>query len=302
MGSNDGMGAVEIVEAAPAKINLALHVTGQREDGYHLLDMLVTFTEAGDVIRIRRAEVDSFSISGQFATELLQAGDGSNLVLRARDLLRIHARRLDLTTPPVALHLDKNLPVASGIGGGSADAAAALRGLIRHWQLDIDDKALSEMALTLGADVPMCLASKPLIAQGIGEEITLLPQFPQLPLVLVNPLKGVSTPHIFRLLENKQNAPLPSLSVDQSGSWLLTMDALRNDLQPPAIKLLPEIGDVLAMLRSEGADLARMSGSGATCFGMFSSWQQAEAAAAAIRERKPGWYVQETRTIAGRTL
>ncbi|WP_313591683.1 4-(cytidine 5'-diphospho)-2-C-methyl-D-erythritol kinase [Agrobacterium cavarae] len=296
MGLSDGKGAVDTVEAAPAKINLALHVTGQREDGYHLLDMLVTFTEAGDVVRIRGAAEDSFSISGRFASELLQSDASNNLVLKARDLLRGHVQKSGLTPAPVALRLEKNLPVASGIGGGSADAAAALRGLIRHWQLEIGDKTLNDMALILGADVPMCLASQPLIAKGIGEEITLLPQFPKLSLVLVNPLKGVSTPHIFRLLKDKQNAPLE----DQGQSWLSMMDALRNDLQPPAVKLLPEIGDMLAMLHSQGADVARMSGSGATCFGIFSDWEKAEAAAASLREQKPGWYVQETRTIAGR--
>jgi 4-diphosphocytidyl-2-C-methyl-D-erythritol kinase len=300
MGPSDVKGAVDTVEAAPAKINLALHVTGQREDGYHLLDMLVTFTEEGDVVRIRGAAEDSFSISGRFASELLQSDASNNLVLKARDLLRGHVQKSGLTPAPVAIHLEKNLPVASGIGGGSADAAAALRGLIRHWQLEIDDKTLNDMALILGADVPMCLASQPLIAKGIGEEITLLPQFPQLSLVLVNPLKGVSTPHIFRLLEDKQNAPLPAPLEDQGQSWLSMMDALRNDLQPPAVKLLPEIGDMLSMLHSEGADVARMSGSGATCFGFFSDWEKAEAAAASLREQKPGWYVQETRTIAGR--
>ncbi len=139
MSLTDGTGAVDTVEAAPAKINLALHVTGQREDGYHLLDMLVTFTEAGDVIRIRNADEDSFSISGRFASDLLQSHASNNLVLKARDLLRGHAGKCGLTSTPVAIHLDKNLPVASGIGGGSADAAAALRGLIHHWQLEIDD-------------------------------------------------------------------------------------------------------------------------------------------------------------------
>ncbi|WP_113259988.1 4-(cytidine 5'-diphospho)-2-C-methyl-D-erythritol kinase [Agrobacterium cavarae] len=300
MGPSDGKGAVDTVEAAPAKINLALHVTGQREDGYHLLDMLVTFTEAGDVVRIRNADEDSFSISGRFAPELLQSDASNNLVLKARDLLRGHVQKSGFTPAPVAIHLEKNLPVASGIGGGSADAAAALRGLIRHWQHHIDDNALADMALMLGADVPMCLDSQPLIAQGIGEKITLLPQFPQLSLVLVNPLKGVSTPHIFRLLEDKQNAPLPAPLEDQGQFWLSMMDVLRNDLQPPAVKLLPEIGDMLAMLHSAGADVARMSGSGATCFGIFSDWEKAEAAAASLREQKPGWYVQETRTIAGR--
>lgn len=288
-------GAVETIEAAPAKINLALHVTGQREDGYHLLEMLVTFTEAGDVLRITDADVDRFSISGPFAQGLKDADPDSNLVLKARDLLRAHLQECGIATPPVSIHLEKNLPIASGIGGGSADAAATLRGLIRHWNVQVGSDLLGEMALKLGADVPMCLASTPLIARGIGEELTLLPNFPQLSLVLVNPLQAVSTPAIFRLLESKNNAPLPALADDD---WLSMLGALRNDLQPPAMRLLPQIQDVLSLLDANGAEFVRMSGSGATCFGLFASWEQAQAAAAQLREQQPEWYVQETTTIA----
>lgn len=288
-------GAVETIEAAPAKINLALHVTGQREDGYHLLEMLVTFTEAGDVLRISDADADRFSISGPFAQALKHADPASNLVLKALDLLRAHLQECDIATPPVSIHLEKSLPIASGIGGGSADAAATLRGLIRHWNVQVDSDSLGEMALKLGADVPMCLASTPLIARGIGEELTLLPNFPQLSLVLVNPLQAVSTPAIFRLLESKNNAPLPALADD---NWLSMLGALRNDLQPPAMRLLPQIQDVLSLLEANGAEFVRMSGSGATCFGLFASWEQAQAAAARLREQQPEWYVQETTTIA----
>ncbi len=293
--SHDVNGAVETIAAAPAKINLALHVTGQREDGYHLLEMLVTFTEAGDVLRISDADADQFFISGPFAQGLKDADPDSNLVLKARDLLRAHLQESRTATPPVSIHLEKNLPIASGIGGGSADAAATLRGLMRQWNVQVDSDSLGKMALKLGADVPMCLASTPLIARGIGEELTLLPNFPQLSLVLVNPLQAVSTPAIFRLLESKNNAPLPALADD---NWLSMLGALRNDLQPPAMRLLPQIQDVLSLLEANGAEFVRMSGSGATCFGLFASWEQAQAAAARLREQQPEWYVQETTTIA----
>ena len=295
MPAHDVSGVAETIEAAPAKINLALHVTGQREDGYHLLDMLVTFTEAGDVISIGDADIDRFSISGSFAGELHNSDPAHNLVLRARDLLREELLNNGKATPPVSIHLEKNLPVASGIGGGSADAAATLRGLVRHWKTDIDSDSVSEIALKLGADVPMCLASQPLIARGIGEDIKLLPEFPQLSLVLVNPSQGVSTPAIFRLLDNKNNAPLPAFG---AADWLKFSNQLRNDLQTPAIKLLPEIETILAQLEASGAQFVRMSGSGATCFGVFANSTQAQAAAARLREQHPGWYVQETTTIA----
>lgn len=301
MASADGHGAVETIEAAPAKINLALHVTGQREDGYHLLETLVTFTLAGDVLRFREAEEDGFSISGRFAPELMASGSSENLVLKARDLFRNFAAKNGSATRPVAIHLEKNLPIASGIGGGSADAAAALRGLRRHWKLEIGNLTLQEMALALGADVPMCLTSRPLIARGIGEKIEQLSRFPNLSMVLANPLKGVSTPHIFRLLTEKNNPSLPPIVDDNEAGGLQMLRRLRNDLQPSAISLLPEIDTILSLLSSEGAELARMSGSGATCFGIFPTIQKAKAAAAALRQTQPGWYVQETMTIAGGT-
>lgn len=291
---HDVSGATETIEAAPAKINLALHVTGQRADGYHLLETLVTFTEAGDVIRIRDAATDNFSISGPFG-DLLNAGQtGENLVIRARDLLREALASAGQPTPPVAIHLEKNLPVASGIGGGSADAAATLRGLLRHWQAQIAPDALASMALKLGADVPMCLESRSLIARGIGEDIEVLTDLPKLAMVLANPLKAVSTPEIFRRLRNKANPPLPASPVM---GWLDFLAHGRNDLQPPAQTLLPEIGEIIKLLSDEGAALVRMSGSGATCFGIFHSLEAARAAEISLRKKRPGWYFQATRTI-----
>lgn len=295
MHAHELSGAGETIEPAPAKINLALHVTGQREDGYHLLETLVTFTDAGDVIRIRDAEEDRFSISGRFAATLENNGDSaSNLVLRARDMLRDSLHASGISTPPVSLHLEKNLPIASGIGGGSADAAAALRGLIRHWQVSVPPETQNKIALKLGADVPMCIASMPLIARGIGEEITPV-IIPELAMVLVNPLKGVSTPEIFRRLTSKSNAPLPVLD----GDWAASLSALRNDLQPPATALLPEISKSLQLLTEAGASVARMSGSGATCYGIFASAEKASMAQGALRALQPDWYIEATMTRTG---
>ena len=285
-----------ISEEARAKINLALHVTGQRPDGYHLLDMLVTFTDHGDRLDFMRSPTDEFTLSGRFGETL--AGDGgTNLVLKARDLLREAIGPLAF---PVRIQLEKNLPVASGIGGGSADAAATLRGLMRIWDTSLPEEALAALALKLGADVPMCLASRPLIARGIGEKIEPVPELPVLAMVLANPLKGVSTPEVFRQLATKNN---PALSLPPSrplaADWLAAIAAARNDLEPPARELVPEIAAISAMLQANGALLTRMSGSGATCFGIFANMAAAEDAAAALHDARPDWYFQATETVSG---
>jgi 4-diphosphocytidyl-2-C-methyl-D-erythritol kinase len=281
-----------VTEDAPAKINLALHVTGQRDDGYHLLDMLVTFTAHGDRLSFTSADRDGFTLGGRFAADL--GGEpGSNLVLRARDLLRQAVLAQGGHAPAVTIRLEKNLPIASGIGGGSADAAAALRGLQRFWNVRVPADQLAALALQLGADVPMCLESRPLIARGIGEEIERV-ALPRLFLVLANPLKAVSTPAIFRLLTEKNNPPL-----DLSGDWMQAIAANRNDLEPLARSLTPEIGKIAGLLADCGAALVRMSGSGATCFGIFPSLAAAEAAEQQLHRLRPDWYFQATETAAG---
>ncbi|MFT4181690.1 MAG: 4-(cytidine 5'-diphospho)-2-C-methyl-D-erythritol kinase [Rhizobium sp.] len=292
----------DLTEDAPAKINLALHVTGQRADGYHLLDMLVTFTGHGDRLGFCASEHDVFSLFGRFSPLLGPEADaGGNLVLRARDLLRQAALQAGLAAPPVHIHLEKNLPVASGIGGGSADAAATLRGLARLWGLSLPPDEMTALALKLGADVPMCLASRPLIARGIGEAIELLPDFPSFAMVLGNPLVGVSTPEVFRHLARKNN-PALALSSRRSNDrtrWIEIMAGLRNDLEPPARALCGEIAVLSQMITDEGALTTRMSGSGATCFGLFDDPEQATAAASALHRRRPDWYFQATETIGG---
>lgn len=283
-----------IAEHAPAKINLALHITGQREDAYHLLETLVVFTQAGDRILVRRATQDSFAISGPFSSSLLQNDD--NLVLRARDLMRALAGE---RACPVNIELEKNLPVASGIGGGSSDAAAILRALNRLWQLAIPPSNLAQAALSLGADLPMCLTARSLIASGIGEVLVPVPDLPSLALVLVNPGVALATPAVFTALKNRKNPALPPLPLqcdsETFSSWLA---ATRNDLEQPALTIAPQIDIVLEALRQEGAVLARMSGSGATCFGLFACEQDAAHAAKTIAAGQPSWYVQATTTIA----
>lgn len=291
--------AVAVTEAAPAKLNLALHVTGQRQDGYHLIESLVVFTGVGDTVTARPSPFDDFSVEGDFADAIPM--DSTNLVIKARDLLRRSTRGSPKETGggPVGLSLDKNLPVASGIGGGSSDAAATLRSLAKLWNLDMAPSALAELGKSLGADVPMCVVGRPLIAKGIGEIIHTLPRFPALNLVLVNPGVAVSTPAVFKALASRANSPLPphpcELSVETLVEWLA---ATRNDLEAPALKIASPIDEALAALCLSGAAFARMSGSGATCFGLFRHIRDAEAAAAEIRRARPGWFVAATETLA----
>ncbi|TJW47813.1 MAG: 4-(cytidine 5'-diphospho)-2-C-methyl-D-erythritol kinase [Mesorhizobium sp.] len=279
---------------AHAKINLALHVTGRRGDGYHTIESLAVFTRFGDRVEVELADRDDFSVSGRYASAVPL--DGSNLVVTARDALRREAGLRQ--TPPVAIRLEKNLPVASGVGGGSSDAAAVLRGLVQTWELDIDDAELARIGLSLGADVPMCLAAKPLIARGIGDELSTVPGFPALGLVLVNPGIAVSTAEVFNALASRDNEGLPPLprSIDFHSirNWLETT---RNDLEPAARAIQPAIGKALSVLNKAGAGFARMSGSGATCFGLFETGNVAKRAAVDIRSRHPDWFVAATRSV-----
>lgn len=292
-------GDFAITENAFAKINLALHVTGQRADGYHLLDMLVTFAEHGDRLGFATSSDDGFSLSGPFASRLSADGDG-NLVLKARDLLRDAVVAAGQTAPPVHIHLEKNLPIASGIGGGSADAAATLRGLLRIWKAELPRQTLASLAVRLGADVPMCLESQPLMASGIGEKILPVPEIPSFAMVLGNPLVEISTPEVFRRLERRDNPPLaiPERPRDVA-AWISIIRTFRNDLEPPARKLSEDIATLSDMLVAEGALLTRMSGSGATCFGLFYDMQGAASAAAALHQVRPDWYFKAVKTVTG---
>ncbi|HFC04419.1 MAG TPA: 4-(cytidine 5'-diphospho)-2-C-methyl-D-erythritol kinase [Rhizobiales bacterium] len=277
---------------ARAKINLALHVTGRRGDGYHLLDSLVVFADVGDKLHLEPAKQTSLEISGPFAAGLNV--DDNNLVLQAFHKL---SAALPAPLPATAFHLQKNLPISSGIGGGSADAAAALNGLIDLWQIEIEPEALSAIALSLGADVPVCLAGKTCRMGGVGEELTCIENFPAINCVLVNPGVGVSTPDVFKALalpaDEPAFSPLPDLPDDD---WINWLTKTRNDLQPAAITQTPQIQQTVnALTQTNNCQLARMSGSGATCFGLYDSRQDAEDAAAMIADVHPYWWVNATR-------
>ncbi|PLP59759.1 4-(cytidine 5'-diphospho)-2-C-methyl-D-erythritol kinase [Mesorhizobium loti] len=279
---------------APAKINLALHVTGRRADGFHSIESLAVFTRFGDRMETHRADEDRFSISGRFAG--LVPTDETNMVLKARDALRHHVGAEN--APTVAISLEKNLPVASGIGGGSSDAAAALRALASTWKLDIDEAQLTRIGFSLGADLPMCLKAQPLLARGAGETISTVAEFPALGLVLVNPGVAVTTADVFRSLANRDNEALPPLpkTIDFHSlrGWL---EATRNDLETAAETIAPLIGKAKASLLQADAAFVRMSGSGATCFGLFETGNVAKRAAASIRSRHPDWFVAATRSM-----
>lgn len=268
---------------ARAKINLCLHVTGQRADGYHLLDSLVAFADLGDLITVEPAPTLSLRLTGPMAAGLTSGAD--NLVLRAA---------LAFQNPQgAAITLEKHLPLASGIGGGSADAAATLLALSRLWNCPLPGAAA---VLALGADLPACLAGCACRMQGVGEVLTPLRQtLPECHLVLVNPGLTLSTPAVFNALMRRDNPPLPAdlqhfhSAADLAGFLHLQ----RNDLEPPAQMLVPEIARVkTALAAQDGCLLARMSGSGATCFGLFATAPLASAAAAALRQHQPDWWVQ----------
>ncbi len=268
----------QIVELARAKVNLSLHVTGRREDGYHLLDSLVVFPEIGDRIEVEAASGLSLTIDGPFAQDLGTGPD--NLVLKAAELIRPAGQG-------AAIHLTKSLPIASGIGGGSADAAAALRALSRLWDVSLDGVDV----LSLGADVPVCLASEPMRMEGIGERLTPVSGLPEFWMVLVNPGAKLSTPQVFKALPSVDNPPMsqmPSGDLAEVTAWLSDQ---RNDMEGAAVSIAPEVGAVLENLRAkEGCGLARMSGSGATCFAIFEDKEAALAARAALSEAEPLWW------------
>jgi 4-diphosphocytidyl-2-C-methyl-D-erythritol kinase len=265
-----------VTEPAPAKINLHLAITGRRPDGYHVLDSLAVFAGAHDVVHVAHAEdALTLEIKGPFAGAL--AVEPDNLVLRAARALADHAG-----LPATAkLVLEKNLPVASGIGGGSADAAAALRALARLWRLSVKPRDLYRLATALGADVPVCLDCAPRRMGGIGDVLTSAPALPSYGLALINPGVAVSTAEVFRARVGlfSADAELPEGWVD-AGAMASRLSILSNDLERAAMSLCPEIGMVLEALRgTQGCLLARMSGSGATCFALYETPARAREAA-----------------------
>lgn len=275
-------------DLARAKVNLFLHLRGRRPDGRHELQSLAVFPEIGDRLRAEPSALRSLSLEGPFAPALETGED--NLALRAVETL---GRALG-ETRGVALALDKRLPLAAGLGGGSADAAATLRLLMRLWGRAPEAETLAALALALGADVPVCLGSAPALMGGAGERLRPAPFFPAFHLTLVNPMRALSTAAVFGALERREHPPAepPPARFEDVGALAAYLGRQRNDLEAPARRLAPAVGAVLGALRwSPACRLARMSGSGATCFGLFETAAEAAAAADAIRAREPGWWV-----------
>jgi 4-diphosphocytidyl-2-C-methyl-D-erythritol kinase len=286
---------MRLTEAAPAKINLFLHVGPAGADGYHPLASLMVFADFGDVVGLEEAEGPELLVQGPSSEGL--AADGTNLVARARDAF------LDASGAPDAcfrLIVDKHIPLAAGLGGGSADAAATLRLLDQLARPRLAPEVLQGIALALGADVPACLIARAVLAQGRGERFTEPPLFGDLDAVLVNPWVACPTREVFSAYDQgpPATADLPALpeSLDSFEESVAFLEPLRNDLEAPAIGLRPEIGDALRTLRGfDEVKLARMSGSGATCFGLVPHEAAAAKVAWQIKIEQPDWWVKTCR-------
>ena len=276
---------------APAKVNLTLHILGRRADGYHELESLVAFADVGDSLRLAPGGALALTVSGPYAAPA-GAGD-DNLELKAARALAARVPGLRLG----AFALDKRLPVAAGLGGGSADAAAALRLLARANGLAADDPRLYAAAQSTGADVPVCLDPRPRLMRGIGEILSAPLDLPPLPAVLVNPAVALSTTAVFAAWRPATAAaPFDLETAAHTGSrdqWLRFLAAYENDLEGSAISLAPAIAEVIVALRAlPGCRLARMSGSGATCFALLSSAAEAIAGAKMLGEKSPQWWIR----------
>ena len=285
---------MRLTTRARAKLNLSLHVCGRRDDGYHELESLVAFASVADHLSLDPARPEGLTVQGPFATA---AGDDQdNLVLKAVRQLRhfkpaLHGGHLTLT---------KYLPAQAGLGGGSADAAAALRLLARLNGFSLDDPELLEAARLIGADVPVCLKSRPVMMRGIGDRLGEPINLPRLPAVLVKPPVGVATPDVFARLglvkgERTGRPPHPELSVASADGFVARLRLPGNDLQAAASAIAPVIADcVVGLGRQQGCQLARMSGSGSAVFGLFETATQARAAASLIARLHPDWWVKPT--------
>jgi 4-diphosphocytidyl-2-C-methyl-D-erythritol kinase len=284
----------DVIEAfAPAKINLFLHVGETRADGFHDLESLVAFADVGDTLALSLSSELTLALDGPFAQGLRNESD--NLVLRAARTLAQHVGRTHIGA---AIRLTKHLPIASGIGGGSADAAAVLRGLNRLWALDLSWAELRAVAEKIGSDVPVCVESKSSWMEGRGERVIPAAALPQMPMLLANPGRAVSTADVFRTLTLRTGLG----AVDRGTPLSLPRDVIRflkntsNDLQVAALRIAPVIGVVLDELsRMPGVELWRMSGSGATCFALFDEQKSAELAQLALSHSHPDWWVRATR-------
>lgn len=278
---------------APAKINLFLHVTGRRDNGFHELESLVAFADIGDKIKIEPSNQFEFSINGLFAKSF-QGNDGfnQNSVLKA---FHAFTRKADCKEFNIRIDLEKNLPLASGIGGGSADAAATIWGLQQLIaEIAIDARTLDDILLSLGSDVPVCYTSSPAIMRGIGDVLTHLSFLPELGIVLANPLKSCPTPDVYAHFKGPFKMPQTLPAAFKNGDELISfLSGCNNSLEASACKIVPSIKNVLSALTAEkGARIARMSGSGATCFALFDSLTEAQMASQNIARNNPDWWVK----------
>jgi len=275
---------------AHAKVNLCLHVIGRRGDGYHLLDSLVAFAAVHDLVEVLPDGGLVLDLSGPFARALDGAAD--NIVLRAARALAAAAG----LSPAARIRLTKSLPVAAGLGGGSADAAATIRALAALWRVELDEENLARIGLALGADIPVCLYGRTAFMSGVGETIGPGPRLPPVGVVLVNPRVPVATAAVFAARTGPFSAPLSrGHDFADADELFAALEPLRNDLTLAAIRIAPVVGEVLGVL---GADpdcrIARLSGSGASCFGLYRDAAAAAAAARRIAARHPAWWVQPT--------
>lgn len=277
--------------SAPAKINLFLHVGPVQADGYHPLASLAVFADVGDRLTAAVSDRPTLAVKGPFAAEL--AGHDDNLILRALEAL---GRATGQGTPPLAVILDKQLPIAAGLGGGSSDAGAALRLARDLLGLEIDDAALTQVAAQTGADGALCLFPRAAWAEGRGERLTPEPRLPPLDAILVNPGVPSPTGAVYRAYDagSAVGADRPAPPAEWSaGAVIDWLTSARNDLQAPALALTPAIGAALdAVAACPGVALARMSGSGATVFGLCAHAAAARDAASALAAAHPGWWVR----------
>lgn len=276
---------------APIKINFFLHIIGRRDDGYHNLQSLVSFANYGDIITIKPASTFSFTITGDFQSELPK-NNADNLILKAAHKISL-ALGKNLN---IAITLDKKIPIGAGLGGGSADAAATIKALLGFWDATLPQGTLNDILLSLGADVPVCYQEITSYMEGIGDIITPLPSSPKIPALLIYPNEFCSTPDVFNSYMKPFTAPL-ELPQDLSDTekFIMFIQGQRNDLTSAACRKTPAIRDILGAIQAQsGCQVARMSGSGSACFGLFDTEENSKKAATTIQKERPNWWVRPT--------
>ena len=279
-------------EKANAKVNLCLQIVGQKPNGFHLLDSIVGFTEFGDHLSFKKSDKLELTVQGAFSDKI--PVDRSNLILKAAELVR----KLNNIKTGAHITLTKNLPPSAGLGGGSSDAAATIRGLSRMWGTDLPE--IHDL-MKIGSDLPVCINQKTQHMKGFGEVLNVVNTFPNLPILLVNPLKKVSTQAVFRKLENKKNSPLSKYEklFQTKKDWINWLLLQRNDLMEPAVSVEPVISEVLQFISNQiSVEKVSMSGSGATCFGVFENNHDCDLAMKKIRRERPEWWSVSTEIIS----